>query len=301
MTDQFAAMAKSNKPQPPAKPVQHLCFNHSGGKASPVELLHLANLRTRDSKVHEPTRLDFHILKFVTAGRGKHWIDFEEIKLDRGDVIHIKPAQVHWFDAGSNHEALLLLFRPEAVPDPGLLDLLNFHMAGTLHPQPADFRILLEIIQLHESQQSSRGSINADHLAPYCLGLLVTAIGDLLTSIEKPNRRAGSKAAEKLVFQFELLLQAHQTLHRNLAWYVPRLHTTGRTLARACHETKGMSPKKLIDASVALEAKRQLILTPDSIEEIAFSLGFSESTNFVKFFKRVAGQPPEAFRLQSKI
>jgi AraC-like DNA-binding protein len=45
-----------------------------------------------------------------------------------------------------------------------------------------------------------------------------------------------------------------------------------------------------------LEAKRQLAVTSDSVESIGLSLGFSEATNFVKFFRRVSGDTPAAFR-----
>ncbi|MGE9271366.1 MAG: helix-turn-helix domain-containing protein, partial [Verrucomicrobiales bacterium] len=57
------------------------------------------------------------------------------------------------------------------------------------------------------------------------------------------------------------------------------------------------SPKVMVDEAVALEAKRRLILSTETVESIAFGLGFSEATNFVKFFKRVVGETPEAFRL----
>jgi len=36
--------------------------------------------------------------------------------------------------------------------------------------------------------------------------------------------------------------------------------------------------------------------TSTPVKEIAFELGFQESTNFVKFFRREAAVSPEAFR-----
>ena len=283
---------------PPKKEnlVQKLHFNHSAGKTSLIEFTSLTDLRAKDSDISSPTRLDFHLLQLVTWGKGRHWVDFEPIKLGRGDVLHIQPSQVHSFDTRSRHEAHLLLFLPESIQDPGLLAPLNFHMVGPIRPKPADFTILLKILELYEFQQASRGTLNVDRLAPYCLGAMIAAIGDLLAHSENGQGRTDSKGAQPLVHKFEILLLEHHASHRDLDWYVSQLHTTARTLARACHQVRGQSPKKLIDARITLEAKRQLILTEDTVEEIAFSLGFSESTNFVKFFKRIAGNTPEGFR-----
>lgn len=99
-----------------------------------------------------------------------------------------------------------------------------------------------------------------------------------------------------LVHHFERLLEKHYASHRDLGWYVSQLHVTGRTLARASHAVRAVSPKHLIDARVALEAKRHLMVSATSVEQIAFSLGFTEATNFVKYFKRIVGQTPEGFR-----
>ena len=58
----------------------------------------------------------------------------------------------------------------------------------------------------------------------------------------------------------------------------------------------GINAKAHIDRRVALEAKRLLVHTNHSVESIAARLGFSESTNFVKFFKRVESLTPSSFR-----
>ena len=71
-----------------------------------------------------------------------------------------------------------------------------------------------------------------------------------------------------------------------------------RTLVRAAWEAAGTSPKAFIDARVLLEAKRLLAHTDWTSGRIAVHLGFSEPTNFAKFFRKGAGLSPEAFRTQ---
>lgn len=81
-----------------------------------------------------------------------------------------------------------------------------------------------------------------------------------------------------------------------MADYARRLGYAPRTLTRATLDSAGMSPKALIDARVLLEAKRLLVHTAFRIGRIAVHLGFSEPTNFTKFFRRGAGMGPEGFR-----
>ena len=74
------------------------------------------------------------------------------------------------------------------------------------------------------------------------------------------------------------------------------LEVAQRTLARACRETRGTTPKQLVDSRVLLEAKRRLTTTTATVEVLGMPLEFTEATNIVKYLKRFAGTTPEAFR-----
>lgn len=47
---------------------------------------------------------------------------------------------------------------------------------------------------------------------------------------------------------------------------------------------------------IALEAKRLLAHSTASVAEVAYQLGFSEATNFVRFFRKHVDIPPAGFR-----
>ena len=80
----------------------------------------------------------------------------------------------------------------------------------------------------------------------------------------------------------------------------PSLRCSTRALSRACRAVTGTSTKDVIDARVALEARRLLVHTDLPINAIARQLGFSEVTNFGKFFVRRVNMTPGAFRRKSK-
>ncbi|MBL0210704.1 MAG: AraC family transcriptional regulator [Holophagaceae bacterium] len=68
------------------------------------------------------------------------------------------------------------------------------------------------------------------------------------------------------------------------------------TLNRATLDLAGVTAKAFIDGRVLLEGKRLLAHTDLSVAQIAAYLGFSEATNFAKFFKRGSGSGPREFR-----
>jgi AraC-like DNA-binding protein len=57
-----------------------------------------------------------------------------------------------------------------------------------------------------------------------------------------------------------------------------------------------LTPKALIDQRICLEAKRLLVYSTLSGSSLSSLLGFSEPTNFVKFFRRTTGTTPQQFR-----
>lgn len=276
--------------------IQNVPYAHSKGQGIPIEVVRLTELRTREMGIDitAPTRHDFYVLMFVTGGAGAHWVDFTRHALRKGDVLQVRPDQVHAFDARSSHEALLLVFRPEMVPETQVARLA-VHLSRPVRLEPPAFAFLVQVLELMLRMEQVPERLRLPSMASGLLQVVLAGLDDLY------SRQGGVPSAPAHPGVLELVHRFEQLLHQRggrllLADYAEQLHTTPRTLSRACHQVRGISPKKLIDQCLALEAKRKLILGDHAVEEIAFDLGFSEATNFVKFFKRIAGQTPEAFR-----
>ncbi len=276
--------------------IQKVPYSHSKGQEFPIEVVLLSELRARrmDIDITAPTRHNFYVLVFVTRGEGAHWVDFTRHALRAGDVLQVRPDQVHAFDGASRHEALLLVFRPEMIPEPQVMRLA-VHLSQPVHLEPRAFAFLVEVLELILRMEQLPERLRLASMASGLLQAVIAGLDDLYSLPgDSPPTPARQRALE-LMHRFEQILHQRGG-RRSLAEYAGQLHATTRTVARACHLVRGVSPKKLIDRCLVLEAKRKLILGDHAVEEIAFDLGFSEATNFVKFFKRVAGQTPEAFR-----
>jgi AraC-like DNA-binding protein len=74
------------------------------------------------------------------------------------------------------------------------------------------------------------------------------------------------------------------------------LHVSESRLRNTCLAATGQSPIQLLHGRALLEAKRQLHYTDKPVREIAWALGFEDPAYFTRFFSRLAGVSPRAFR-----
>ncbi len=77
--------------------------------------------------------------------------------------------------------------------------------------------------------------------------------------------------------------------HR-VADYAAALGYSPRTLTRATLTATGTTAKQYLDARILLEAKRLLVHTDATAADISRTLGFTEPTDFAKFFRK-RGRP----------
>ncbi|NIB38757.1 helix-turn-helix domain-containing protein [Pseudomaricurvus alkylphenolicus] len=99
-----------------------------------------------------------------------------------------------------------------------------------------------------------------------------------------------------LLNRFRALVERHFREHWPVSLYAEELHVSTSTLNRLCHEFAGASPKTIVQQRLMAEAKRRLVYTRQSVEEIAFLLGFKDQGYFSRFFKKLEGVTAGAYR-----
>lgn len=102
----------------------------------------------------------------------------------------------------------------------------------------------------------------------------------------------------QLMNRFRSLLEEHYRQHWKISDYAAALHVSVSTLNRACQEVFGGSLKKLIQERLHVEAKRRLIYTKETLDQISWDLGFADAPYFSRVFKQLEGTSPKEFRLQ---
>lgn len=99
-----------------------------------------------------------------------------------------------------------------------------------------------------------------------------------------------------LLREFNLLVEKNYKQFHQVQDYANLLHKSPKTLSNLFKKAGADSPLKIIRDRIALEGKRLLLYTDLDVAEVAYETGFQEASHFSRFFKKVVGSAPGAFR-----
>lgn len=292
-------MVKKGHEQKPIVPVQ---FRNVRRPRSEIEVLRLSRIvrRAGAGQMGRVERLDFHLLALFISGRCRHTIDFQPYPCGPGSVLHVRPGQVHRWDIQAGLEAVILVFKPSfLLPEQGRgrsreLPLPEdwpaaFALGEAARAPIQDWFLKLEAIY-GEIDESPTSTALMRHLLSVLLLDLTRRLG------LGPDQSNAPPTELRRLQAFKRDVERSFRVTRRALDYAEGLRCSAKTLDRGCRAFLGTSAKAYIDGRVILEAKRMLAHTRLSVAEIGEELGFSEPTNFVKFFKARAGLLPGAFR-----
>lgn len=105
-----------------------------------------------------------------------------------------------------------------------------------------------------------------------------------------------SSSEGMLVQRFNELIEKRYRQGWKVKEYAEVLGVSASQLQAACACVCGEPPIKLVHLRKLTEAKRNLIFSDMSIEQIAYWLGFSSPAYFARFFKTQVGESPGQYR-----
>lgn len=114
--------------------------------------------------------------------------------------------------------------------------------------------------------------------------------------IGKTFVRQGGNRKKSLFNAFLRNVEEHHRKEHSVKYYADELFVTSKYLSSVINEMSGKTPKQWIDEYIALDAKVLLQSTEKDIQEICEELNFPDVSFFGKFFKRMTGMSPKAFR-----
>lgn len=98
------------------------------------------------------------------------------------------------------------------------------------------------------------------------------------------------------VQRFRQLIELHYRDGFSIEAYAKLLGVTRAHLHDACHRSARCTPLKLVHDRLLDEARLRLENTEFPVEQIAYGLGFRDPGYFNRFFKRLTGVAPGAYR-----
>ncbi|MFC3505337.1 helix-turn-helix transcriptional regulator [Micromonospora krabiensis] len=252
-----------------------------------IETLDLADL-AGDPSWRRPVLVDRDLLVLTTGGHGDAEVDFQPLPCRPGTLLRVRVGQVlrcpcpqldatvvRW-EAGALRG---LQVDPEAVPT-------WRQLAGE-----DEDAVINEVSQLAVDCARHRGVPAAQPLLRHQLAVLL-----LRLALGGQERHPAARPEQDTFDRFCREVERDYQHTRRVEDYAARLGCSVRTLTRACLAVTGRSAKQVIDDRVALQASRLLAATDEPVARIGRRLGFSEPTNFGRFFGREVGVSPGAFR-----
>ncbi|MEM9142754.1 MAG: helix-turn-helix domain-containing protein [Bacteroidota bacterium] len=97
-------------------------------------------------------------------------------------------------------------------------------------------------------------------------------------------------------FYFVLLVHFYCKTQHRIAFYAKQLEMGKKALASLIKNIHGINPHYFITQTVLKEAKRLLVFSSKTVQEICYEVGFNDPAYFARFFKRHTGKMATQFR-----
>lgn len=274
------------------------------GRSTGTDWLHCESIAAR-SQLHEweirPHRHEdlFQIL-YIARGQAELQLEGAEARARGPFVLTVPPLVAHGF-------------RFEPGIEGWVFTVLDAHLQQLLAGEPA-LRQGLERPRAAALASSGAAAVAraaadlqrefADRGAWRALAVdaallrLVVALARALPAegAPQPGPGRGPERALRHVQRFRALVDERFRQQPALAAFAAELGITPTQLNRVCHQVLGHAALGVLHQRLLLEAQRELAYTTLSVKQIAHDLGFADAGYFTRFFQRLAGATPTAWR-----
>ncbi|MGW2383550.1 helix-turn-helix domain-containing protein [Streptomyces sp. NPDC001658] len=252
-----------------------------------------------DVPLHRVHRIDFHIVMLFSGGPVRHMVDFAEYEATAGDLLWIRPGQVHRFAPTSGYRGTVLTMQPGFLPRATVeaTGLYRYDLPPLLRPSGPQLEGLTSsLAQLRREYEDTTTLPLSLHTAVlrHSLTAFLLRLAHLATSSAEAVRRQ----SDTTFTLFRDAVEKGFATNHSVSAYADALGYSRRTLVRAVRAATGQTPKGFIDKRVILEAKRLLAHTDMPIGRVGAAVGFPDAANFSKFFQQHTEMTPAAFRAE---
>ena len=230
---------------------------------------------------------------FWIRGGGTYLIEDKSMDFSAPAVSFVPSHVVHGFDVGANSDAVVISIADSAlslVAASSLLSLDRPVMLRSDASEPTWERMQSLMLMAHEDYMTGQPGMEKIVLS---LASVVLSFMARLSSQAAIMRSSGPVA---LASELKRLIDLHFRQDRGVGDYVRMLGSTPHLVAKAASLVHGKGVKELISDRRLLEAKRLLLFTVRTVEDIAYETGFKDPAYFSRFFRQRTGAPPGVWR-----
>lgn len=252
--------------------------------------------------VNTPHRHSTFIAVFFTAGSGEHLVDFDTYPVAPGSVFLLQPGQAHSWKLSSDVDGFVFFHTQE------------FYESVFVQKKMEDYPFFFlqknfPLVQLDEKEVEKIAPLFREIYDEFvsrkpAWESKVILLADLVyieltrayRHLELPSPNISPQYVR--VQQLQKLIDSNFTVLKFPYQYAELMNMTTRHLSRICQETIQKSTNDLILNRIILEAKRMLVHSDVTVNEVAYQLGYEDYSHFVRLFKNKVGLTPKEFQRQ---
>ncbi|MDX8434551.1 MULTISPECIES: helix-turn-helix domain-containing protein [Mesorhizobium] len=268
-------------------------------RALDVGFLHVETVQARAS-VHRGQVLahkhpQMAQITFWTSGSGTYRIEDKTWSFSAPTVSFMPSGVVHGFDIEPGTDAIVV-----SVADAALAVLaeqsalpLDQPVFVTGRGEGALWDRLGNTVRMIQAEYADRLP-GVERILPPLIAVALSGIARL----DAQSHAIAVPAAVALGGRLRRLIDRHFREDWPVERYVEELGTTRHLLDKAARQVLGAGVREAIGDRRLVEAKRLLLFTIRTVEDIAYETGFNDPAYFSRFFRQAVGVSPAAWRRQ---
>lgn len=252
----------------------------------------------RENQVAIPT---FYILMAIETGEGLVQIDEQRFEVASRTFCFIRPGN-HVDISALSVTAGYWVFFPGAFLDTFFNDTFFtykfdfFHGANALQSLPLDpsaFAYNYSLVrQIHEEVQQLQ--VDSEHVLRSSLYLLLIQLNRLYAVFHGTQ---GQVIQDVKVLQFKHLLQHKISEYNSVATMAKAIGISRTHLNQLSQQYFGKTAKQMMQERQLTVAKQMVLFSDQTIAQIAYQLGFTDPSNFNRFFRSHLQVTPRQYRV----
>ncbi len=256
--------------------------------------------RVNDWRIQPHAHRDLHQLLVLFTGGGEMAAETQRLPFRAPNLLIAPAGVVHGFAFEPDTEGYVVtlaetLLGELARHERSFRSLFGTANCASLEADPALFQEFVDTLPKLRRELVWSAPASAAAATARLTTLLVIAVRALHHQSSEAISAAGNARAA-LVARLREKIETHLRSGWSVAEYARSLNVTPAKLRAACLEVTGKTPTRVLEERLLLEAKRNLTYTNMTVAQIAYYLGFTDPAYFSRFFSKLAGESPAAFR-----
>lgn len=230
-----------------------------------------------------------------TSGQGIYRIEDGTWSFSAPTASFMPSGVVHGFDIEPGTDATVISIADEAlgaIAEHSALPL-DQPVFVTGRGDAALWERLTDTIKMIQAEYAE-AQAGAEKILPPLVAVALSYIARL----DAQSHAVTVPAAVALGGRLRRLIDRHFRDDWPVEHYVEELGTTRHLLDKAAHHVLGSGVRQAIGERRLVEAKRLLLFTIRTVEDIAYETGFNDPAYFSRFFRQAVGVAPAAWRRQ---